>query len=206
MRKHYLLIALFGVFAAGITARAILNKTTRLERPAYTITWQVTEYDAKGEATPLYTETRYVSSNGNWRGVRQYPNSKVEESFAEVGEGVFVKRGEKMDFLSNHRLPPARTVEGFLKSPDYLRTETVLGHTALVLKPANEHEGRFELFYAPVLDSEIKTIHRGARTTVQEPISLTFGEPDVALVKMPKGLAVDRTNYERMHGTHDVKN
>lgn len=206
MRRHSLLILLVVVFVAGITARTVLNQTTRRERPAYTITWQVTAYDAKGEATPLYLETRYVSSNGNWRGVKQYPDGKIEEMFAEVGEGVFVKRGEKMHFLSNHRLPPARTVEGFLKSPDYLRTETVLGQTALVLKPANDHEGRFEMFYAPALDNDIKTIYRGARTTVQEPISLVFGEPDAALVKMPKGLTVDRTNYERMHGTPGVKN
>ncbi|HYG12293.1 MAG TPA: hypothetical protein VD835_20290 [Pyrinomonadaceae bacterium] len=182
----------------------MLNKTTRPERPAYTITWQVTAYDAKGEATPLHLETRYVSSSGNWRGVKQYPDGKLEEMFAEAGEGVFLKRGEQMHFLSNYSLPPARTVEGFLKSPDYLRTETVMGQTALVLKPANNQEGRFELFYAPILNSDIKTIHRGARTIVQEPISLIFGEPDAAQVKMPKGLPVDRTNYERLHGSPGV--
>lgn len=206
MRRYYLLTLFVIVFVAGITARTALNKTTRPERPAYTITWQVTAYDAKGEATPLHLETRYVSSSGNWRGVKQYPDGKLEEMFAEVGEGVFIKRGEKMHFLSNYSLPPARTVEGFLKSPDYLRTETVLGHTALVIKAANDPVGRTEFFFAPILNSDIKIIYRGAQTTVQEPISLVFGEPDAAQIKMPKGLAVDRTNYERMHGSPNVKN
>jgi len=205
MRKRTFVVLLVLIAAAGAAAR-VAYKSTHPERPAYTITWQVTAYDAKGAATPLYMETRYVSSSGNWRGVKQYADGKVEEMFAEVGEGVFLKRGEKMHFLSNHRLSPTRTVEGFLKSPDYLRTETVLGHTALVIKAANDPVGRTEFFYAPILNSDIKIIFRGGRTTVQEPISLIFGEPDAALVKMPKGLAVDRTNYERMHGTHDVKN
>jgi hypothetical protein len=33
-----------------------------------------------------------------------------------------------------------------------------------------------------------------------------FGEPDAAQVKMPKGLPVDRTNYERLHGSPGVTN
>lgn len=205
MRKRTFAILLVLIAAAGAGAR-VAYKSTQPERPAYTITWQVTAYEEKGAATPLYLETRYVSSNGNWRGVKQFPDGKIEESFAEVGEGVFIKRGEKMHFLSNHSLPPARTVEGFLKSPNYLRTETVLGHTAIVIKAMNDPVGRAEFFYAPILNSDIKIIHRGGRTTVQEPISLVFGEPDAAQVKMPKGLTVDRTNFEKLHGAPNVKN
>ena len=186
--------------AAGIAARTLMQMREN-RHPAYTIVWQSTAYDATGQATPMYTETRYVSSNGNWHSVRQYADGRTEESFAEVGRGVFVKQGDKLHFLSNHMLPPKRVLEGYLKSPDYLRTETVMGQVAAVIKTNNDPDGRFEIFMAPSLNGEIKHIDHGDITIVKEPVSLIFGEPDASLLKMPAPNApVDYKNYEQLHG------
>lgn len=135
-------------------------------------------------------------------GIRRYADGKTEHSFAEVGRGVYVQRGDKMIFLSNHSLPGiAVTAEGFRNSPNYIRTETTLGLEAMVMKPGNEPPGHFEAYRAPALGGDfIKTVRHGKFTSVGEPVSITLGEPDAALVKMPDGLPVDRSHFEKLHG------
>ena len=59
---------------AGFGARTVLNSLAKEKPSAFTIVWQATAYHSDGKVELDYTETRYVSSTGNWRGVRQYAN------------------------------------------------------------------------------------------------------------------------------------
>ena len=203
MKKRLLFLLLVVIVAggAGVTTKKALNQTKQVKRPAYTIVWQATHYDAAGRATPDSTETRYVSSSGNWRSVRQYADGKIDETFAEVGRGVFSKKGQKLHFLSQSSPKPVLTEEELKKSSDYLRTENVLGHLAVVIK-SERGDIRSEVYRAPALGGDdIKIVfYRGATTIVVEPVSLVFGEPEPALLKLPEGLPVDYKHYEKLHG------
>ena len=187
---------------AGIAVRAVLSRSMQKRTP-YTIVWQITDYDANGKATPVYTETRYVASNGNWRGTRYYTNGRQEDIFAEVGRGVFATKGKKLHYLSGHNPYTAElTLEGFQKAPGYVRTENVMGLLTVVQRPANDlDEITMEGYRALSLNGDfIKIIYYGPVTTVQEPLSIVLGEPDPALLKVPVDLPVDTTNFEKLHG------
>lgn len=193
---------------SGTAVRAVLSRAVH-KRTAYTIVWQVTDYDANGKPTPVYTETRYVASNGNWRSTRYYTDGKREELFAEVGRGVFAAKSNKLHFLSGHNPSMAElTLEGFQKAPGYVRSENVMGLLTVVQRPANDPEGsRMEGYRALSLNGDfIKIIFYGATTTVQEPVSLVLGEPDPALLKIPSDLPVDTKNYEQLHGSRAKPN
>jgi len=112
-----------------------------------------------------------------------------------------MKRGQKLHYLSAHKVPPMRKGEGFLNSPNYIRTETVLGQLAIVVKPENDPDGRFEIFFAPSLNNEIKTVSHGEVTMVKEPVSLVFGEPDTEVFRTFKGLPVDYNSFHSLHGS-----
>lgn len=205
MKKRYLFSSLMILLAlvAGISVRAGLSRSTHKRTP-YTIVWQVTDYDANGKATPAYTETRYVASNGNWRGTRYYTNGKQEDLFAEVGRGVFAAKGKKLHYLSGHNPYMAElTLEGFQKAPGYLRTENVMGLLTVVQRPANDlEETTMEGYRALLLNGDfVKIIFHGPTTTVQEPVSIVLGEPDPALLRVPQDLPVDTTNFEKLHGS-----
>lgn len=199
MKQRLLLfVVVLVAISIGIVAQITLRGAKENALPAYTIVWQVTDYDARGNGTPVYTETRYVSSSGKWRSIKEYSDGKREEVFAEVGRGVFAKRDQKLHFLSGYAPLPLRNAAGFMKSPNYLRTETVLGQLTVVVKPVNDFDGNFEIFFAPSLNGEIKTISRGEVTTVKEPVSLTFGQPDPTLLKTADDLPVDYNHYNEL--------
>lgn len=207
MRKRILLVLVLIVLAAaaGVGARTALDHVSKNRRPGYTIVWQTTDYDADGKATPYCTETRYVSSSGRWRDLKQCVDGRNAETFGEVGRGVFVKRGQKLDFLSAYAKPaPFVTEEELRNSPTYLRSEAVLGYATIVVKAGNEVEDGSEFFRAPALGGDIiKTVFPSpdGRKTVREPVSLMLGEPDAKLLKMPdRDLPVDYKHYEEMHG------
>ncbi|MGI9105828.1 MAG: hypothetical protein ACR2G4_06230 [Pyrinomonadaceae bacterium] len=203
-KKSVLLSLLAAATVIGIMTKTVITQSQREKRPAYTIMWQATDYNTSGESVPVYTETRYVSSNGNWRNVKQYTDGQTIETFGEVGRGVFSKKGRKLDFLSGYaKAKPILKAEGFLNSPNYLRTETVMGQTAIVVKTKNDPDGRVEIFVSPILNGDtIKMIFHGEITTVVEPISLTFGEPDPAFLHFSKDFPVDYENNKKLHAPH----
>ena len=200
-RLLFLLLVVIVAGGAGITTKKALTQTKQVKRPAYTIVWQATQYDAAGRATLDHTETRHVSSSGNWHSVRQYADGRIEETFAEVGRGVFLMKGQKLHFLSQSSPPPVIDEEELKNSSGYLRTENVLGHPAVVIK-SERGDIRSEFYRAPALGGdEIKMVfYRGATTIVVAPVSIVFGEPEPALLKLPEGLPEDYTHYERLHG------
>jgi hypothetical protein len=200
--KWFLAVTLFTLFLAGIMARSTFIRASQLNRPAYTLSSQATQYDPDSAVRPLYIETLYMSATGNWHNIKQYASGAKVEAFGTVGQGVFAKRegDAKMNFLSSYDSPkPILTAAGFQKSSGFLRTETVLGYPAFVTKADND--SRVEFYCAPIIGgANIKIVHRNeTKTVVVEPTSLVLGEPDSSLIKMPVGLPVSYDNFNRLH-------
>jgi len=202
MRAAFLVVALFVIaFASGVVARSDY-KSTHSKHAAYTITWQATRYDETGRATPRYTETRHVSSNGNWRSVRSFPDREPEESFAEVGRGVFLHKSgsPKVDFVSNYSKASRVRAEDLGKSKQFDRKETVLGQETYVLKLVNGDDSSIEVYRAPAFNGDgVKMVFReGQAMTVVEPISIIPGEPVAASLKH-SDLPISYENFEKLH-------
>lgn len=205
MKKKAILVlaaSLVIAFVAGVAARSRYG-STKSKRVAYTIVWQATDYDEAGRGTPAYEETRYVSSNGNWRSVRSLPDGSSEEVFAEVGRGVFRRRSGKgeLDFLSAYPQAARVGAEALSASPQFDRRETIFGQETHVLKLATGKDESIEFYRAPALNGdEVKIVHRsGGKTTVVEPVSLLFGEPSADLLDDGR-LPVSYEHYEKSHG------
>jgi hypothetical protein len=206
MVKRLLILVVLVVVAgtAGFGARTLLNSFAKEKRPAYTVVWQATDYHSDGKVELRYTETRYVSATGNWRGVRQYPNGKSDETFGEIGRGVFVHRGKKLHFLSEYAAPRQLLSEAQLRtSPNYLRTDTVLGYDAIVVSSGNRPRTCSEFYKVPAFGGEvIKTVmchNEEGDKTVLEPISIVLGEPDASFLKRPADLPVDYEHFDQTH-------
>ncbi|MDQ3474272.1 MAG: hypothetical protein M3447_11100 [Acidobacteriota bacterium] len=205
MRKRLMLILFVALAAtAGLGTRAALNSLSPEKQPAYTIVWEATDYYSDGRVIPNYTETRYVSSTGNWRAIRQYfDGRRSDESFGEVGRGVYLKRGEKLHFISEFTAPPALLSEQKLRaSSSFLRADRVLGYTAIVVSPANS-KSCSEFYRVPSLGGlTIKTVmcldETGSKM-VLEPVSLVLGEPDASLLQTPTELPVDYEHFKQTH-------
>lgn len=178
MSKKILLIVLFGSILATVGVKAMIGQRTPRHAP-YTIVWQSIVQETNGRTEQEYTETRYVSSNGNWRAIREFPGGRQEEAFAEVGRGVFELRPDqqKMHFLSEHAVANFDP-EKLRQSSQYVRTETVLGMTAYVQRLQRD-EVTLDIYRAPALNGDmIKYVEtKNGASTVFEPVSITLGEP-----------------------------
>jgi hypothetical protein len=202
-RKWFLPVVVIGLFLVGIVVKSAFTHASQIARPAYTLRSQATQYDSDGTARSLYVETLYVSASGNWHSVKQYAGG-VKEAFGEVGQGVFSRRDgdNELGFVSKYdSLRPILTADGFLKSSDFLRTETILGYPAFVTKAQNNSQ--VEFYCAPIIGgANIKIVNKSdeTKTVVTEPLGLVFGEPEPSLVKRPADLPVNYDNFNKLHG------
>ena len=177
--KRILLALVFVVMVliGGLTAK--LSSRPQPESTPFTIVWQVTEYDGNGTATSAYTETRWKSSDGRWRDIKVMPDGAVVETVAEPGRGVFQVGPDQLHFVSGYQRGPGKlSLDYYMGSSQYSRNEIVKGLECVVLKPSPG----IEFYVAPSLGGEIiKTvISVGDHSTVFEPLSIEFAEPDPA--------------------------
>lgn len=203
-RLLILVVLVVAVGTAGFGARTLLNSVATEKRPAYTVVWQATDYYSDGKVEFDHIETRYVSSTGNWRSIRHYADGKRDETFGEVGRGVFVIGRHKLHFLSEYgALPQALSEEQLRKSPNHLRADQILGYDAIVVSFGNRPRTCSELFKVPALGGEVlKTVichNELGDKTVLEPIRLVLGEPDPSLLKFPTDRPVDYEHYNQTH-------
>jgi hypothetical protein len=168
----------------GIMLGLFLSITLALNGPnkklvPYTLVSKTVVYQSDGSSVEAYSEVKYVSSKGQWRSVKSFPNGRTLEQFAEVGRGIFTidKTARKMFFESPFS-PQKETVDEMKQIAGYSRTETVMGYATLVFTHATA-EGSVEIFRAIDLNGDtVKYImKRGAVTTVVEPVSIQLGEP-----------------------------
>ncbi|HEX8137342.1 MAG TPA: hypothetical protein VF544_07105 [Pyrinomonadaceae bacterium] len=200
MSKKMLLLLLCCSVLLTLGVKVAMSRRAPRQVP-YTIVWRVTTTDANGNAEEDYTETRYVSSNGNWHTIKQYPDGQTQEGFAEVGRGVFAlsPKHQKMFFLSGHDVSKA-DAESLRQSPNFVRTETILGYTAYVSKQVREGT-TLEVYRVPELDgAQVKHVfNNGSATVVFEPVSILAGE--LAADKLRhKEYPMDNGVYTETHG------
>jgi hypothetical protein len=163
----------------------------------------VTRPDGSREVTEV---VRYVSSDGSVRRVRKSGDGSVTSDYVfEKGRGGFLIRHDEKKLVKSWMTPPEAidapppTAESILKNPNFLRTETVLGYTAYVVRDLGSGISsgggspsdalHSELYFAPELGkTPLKEVHYrdGKVVTVYEPLRVTFGEPDAALMKAPE--------------------
>ena len=168
--------------------------------PAFTLVSRETNYASGGEKL-VVEETLYASAAGGARRVRKKEDGSLSGDYLyERGRGHFHidHAGRKlllMDGAPDAPDPPP-TAESLRADPGFVRTEEVLGRTTFVIRhvvggggagppPA---ERSYEHYYDPDLGrTPLKSVYfEGGRvSSVREPVSLTFGEPDAALFKIP---------------------
>ncbi|HEY0375695.1 MAG TPA: energy transducer TonB [Pyrinomonadaceae bacterium] len=170
--------------------------------PAFTLTGKVTDYDAKGNAIPAYTEARYYSANGDWRYVGTYPGGQVVENIYRLGDGVYYAdhKGGRLLKVGEHQTgcPGGKTAAELRADANFSRTETVLGHVAYVLSEQDKYYGYVtETYFLPEIGrtpfKRVTTFQNGFKR-VEEPVSIAFEEPDAELVKGDDYKVIEQVN------------
>ncbi|HEX8457595.1 MAG TPA: energy transducer TonB [Pyrinomonadaceae bacterium] len=192
-------------------ARKAVNPDAKRSRPAFTLVQRVTVNKPDGTREVSET-TRYVSSNGSVRAVAKRADGTVTSDYLyESGKGGFYVQQEGKKLVKSYGTPPEAsdapppTAETLKADPNFARTETVLGHTAYVLratlgvvnkdgkKSAKGGALLREDYYAPELGwTSLKVVRYmdDKEFVVFEPTSVTFGEPDPSWLKAPEDYTV----------------
>lgn len=196
--KPALLTPLVLVFAAQVPA--ITRPHTQTNHPAFTLVSRltVTRPDGKKE---VYEETRYVSSNGSVRAISKRADGSVSSDYLyESGRGGFYVDERGKTLVKSFGSPPEAsdeplpTAEQLRADPNFVGTEQVLGYTTYIIRAKYRNGVRDrDYYYAPELGrTPLKVVRYSGDEvlSVSEPVSVTFGEPEAALVKAPEGYEV----------------
>lgn len=191
-RVHTLVALLF------VATFACVDAMGQQSYPPYTLVTRYTLYDEKGETVRDSTNTRYQSSSGDWRSVGKV-GSGEQATLYRRGRGVFHSDSRTSRLIkSMDHAPgcPIRTAEDLRRDPKFVRTEEVLGFTAYVWIESSAKDMVVEQYYVPELGGgtpfkQVTTLKSGPKS-VQEPISVTLGEPAASDVTGPDYLLVEQ--------------
>jgi len=183
VRVRRIVILLLVLLCAYQIALAQKSNQTASTSTGFTLTTQVTEYDDKGNAFPSLATTLYFSASGDWRSVGTYPNGQVLETIYLCGRGVYFHDHKNNLLVKFGQVGPGRpgptTAEALLANPNFVRTEYVLDRLAYLQR--RRLEGLIEeTYFTPATGPfPFKRIsYYGRFKRVEEPVNLTFGEPD----------------------------
>lgn len=181
-KKGFFILAILLTISVGAGAAIGFRNSAKKHKTfaPYSITWQVTDYDTTGTVLSSFTQTRFKSGDGRWYEKIMRADGLVDESFAEPGRGVFRIGSDQLHFLSDCESQPnwQSEEEYVLKSPQYSRSETVLGIRTVVLKASPN----FEVYRAPSLngDSIKMVLNLNGTVRVFEPVAISLAEPEAA--------------------------
>lgn len=173
----------------------------RVKHPALTLVSRVTVNRPDGKREVSET-VRYVSSDGSVRAVTKEADGRVSSDYLyESGRGGFYVSGERKTLVKSHGSPPEASVdppptaEQLRASPKFAGTEQLLGYTAYIIREKHEHSGARDRdhYFAPEFGrTPLKTVRYSGDEVllVSEPVSVTLGEPDAALLRAPEGYEV----------------
>jgi len=181
------LVIVLAILAGVLTANAQQIQAY----PPFTLVMQITNYDAKGEALSSRTWTNYHSTSGDWRSVGNAGGYEVATIYRRH-HGVYTsnaRTGVLLREIDHAPGCPIRTAEQLRRDPKFARTETVLGFMACVMSERLSVGYLMETFFVPDLGggTPIKRIYifDNGRKIVEEPISITLGEPAPSNVSGP---------------------
>jgi TonB family protein len=164
----------------------------------YTLVSRLTQYDANGETVRVTTHTRYQSSTGDWRLVSKFDGGEQATLYRRC-RGVYQSdsRTSRIIKTMDHAPGcPIRTGEQLRQNKKFARTEEVLGFTAYVWIENPGKDLVVEHYFVPELGGgtpfkQVTTYKNGPRF-VDEPVSITLGEPAATDVTGPDYLLVDQ--------------
>jgi TonB family protein len=196
MRKTAVTSLLF-ILAVQISAPAVASQQ-KATHPAFTLLSRVSvkRPDGKQEVSE---SIRHVSSDGGVRAINKNADGSVSSDYLyEAGRGGFYVRGKDKVMVKAFGKPPEAsgeplpTAESLRADSRFAGTAQLLGYTTYIIRkthPERDERDRDE-YYAPELGwTPLKTVRYsgGAKFVVSEPVSVTFGEPETALMKSPEG-------------------
>ena len=159
--------------------------------PPFTLVMQVTDYDAKGEALFSRRWTNYHAASGDWRSVGNSGGFEVATIYRR-GRGVYTSNARTGVLLKNSDHAPGcpiRTAEQLRRDPRFARIETVLGFETYVMSERLPVGYLMETFFVPELGggTPFKRVYSfdNGRKIVEEPISITMGEPSPSDISGP---------------------
>ena len=172
----------------------------QVKHPALTLVSRVTVNRPDGKQEVSET-VRYVSADGSVRAVTKEADGSVSSDYLYVsGRGGFYVSSEQKALTKSHSAPPEAsgeplpTAEQLRADPRFVGTEQLLGYTTYIIREMREHGARDrDHYYAPELGrTPLKTVRYsgGEVFVVHEPVSVTLGEPDAALLRAPEGYEV----------------
>jgi TonB family protein len=168
---------------------------------ALTLVSRVTVNRADGKKSVSET-TRYVSADGSVREITREADGKVSGDYLyESGRGAFYVSAEQKTLTKTLSAPPEAsgepppTAEQLRAAPNFVGTEQLLGYTAYIIRETHKHTGALDRdhYFAPELGrTPLKTVrYSGGKVfVVSEPVSVTPGEPEAALLRAPEGYEV----------------
>lgn len=197
MMKRRVIIA--GLAAAVLCPLAVLAGYKTGEKsppraPAFTLRSKVTHFNEDGSTFAVEELTRYESGDNSWRLVR-VNKGVVSEQFFRQGRGFFRVDHARRVLVPNHATAKTRdklfgaTAEQLLMSPQFNRTEVLLGYTAYVMQIRDGDILMSEAYVIPELgNTAVKYVDfdaAGRVISVQEPEGITLGEPAAADLRGP---------------------
>ena len=149
---------------------------------------------------------RYKKSDGPWKQVRKYYNSKDEVVKKDIGVGIPGQGVFKVDianrvleFLSS--MPPVEKtsyvpINDGHDHPNFLKDDLVHGYQTYVLRFPDQDGGYLDIYFAPELDDtpirEVSVSPLG--TGITELIDIKMGDPDERVFS---GLSKWLVSYDR---------
>ncbi len=193
-----LVLCLGGLAVAAGYKQGAVNRQRVLDRGApYTLRSVVTHYNPDGAVRATSEKMRYESSDGTFR-IVTVTGGVVRVASHQAGRGFFVVNDANRLLLKDPISGPHRdTLAGassdeLSRTPEFDRTEQLLGRTACVLRHRDAETGVVfaenwiipEFGNVPIKSVEYDRI-TGRLSSVSEPISLVPGEPDPADLRLP---------------------
>jgi hypothetical protein len=192
-------LILLALLALTFGAQAPAPRQTR--HPALTLVSRVTVHRPDG-TKEVSEAVRHVSADGSVRAVSKKADGTVSSDYLyESGRGAFYVSSAEKALTKSHAAPPEAsgeplpTAEQLRASPKFVGTEQLLGYTAYIIREVRENSGAPDRdnYFAPEFGrTPLKTVRYsgGEVFVVSEPVSVTPGEPDAALLKAPEGFEV----------------
>ena len=167
----------------------------KAHHPAFTLVSRVTTTRPDGQQE-VSEMTRYVASDGSVRAITKEADGTLSSDYLyESGRGGFYVNHEGKKLVKSFGSPPEAsgeplpTAEQLQADPNFGGTEVILGHTAYLIRMMHRPGERDrDYYYAPELGrTPLKTIRYvdNQAFSVSEPVRITFGEPEAALMKAP---------------------
>lgn len=189
-------LVLVGSGAGFFTKAKLAGKRQAISQKPFTLHSRVIHINPIDGSQFVEQQTRYVSSNGSWKVVRQKETGGPEkEFFFERGRGVFIVNKKENALIpvqnSASDIPVPMTAEQLRSHSQFVGTETILGLTAYILRVKNQSTGSpgTDIYRAIELGNiPLKIVEyddNGNPSVINEPVSLTWGQPDISLVKGP---------------------